>query len=190
MSIIGISFYFAFGGNLLVQWGLMPGNDVKGRGSAWHALVFVSASALASLVIGLVYRYALTPWGLESMAPVVFALLLFGAFASLQLVRTLAPSLHEALADKNSFQVTLVLYAAAMATGERFSSPWHLLGGGAAAVLGYLAAVCFLGAIIERLELEPVPESFKGEPIRFLSAGLIALAFSGVDTSLLTGFFG
>ena len=50
---------------------------------------------------------------------------------------------------------------------------------------GYVAATGFLEAIMERLELERVPEPFRGAPLRFLSAALMALAFAGVDA----GFF-
>ena len=37
----------------------------------------------------------------------------------------------------------------------------------------------------EKLELTPVRKSFKGVPITFISAGIMALAFMAFDSSLL-----
>jgi len=54
----------------------------------------------------------------------------------------------------------------------------------------YLAATRFLDDIVERIELEPIPAPFRGAPIRFISAGLMALAFAGVDAGFFARFSG
>jgi len=190
MSIIGLSFYIAFGGNLLVVWGLMPQMEENHQTKAWNIAGLIIASAIASLLDGLIYRHILTPAGLESIAPVLFAFFLSIAFWLLHLFRGILGKSRLEVIDNGAFQVTMVLYATAMTIGDRFSSPWYLLGGGASAIFGYIAATGFLSAITDRLELEPVPAPFKGEPIRFLSAGLMALAFSGIDASFFSRYFG
>jgi len=185
MSVFGLAFYFSLGGNLLVQWGLLPSRKAPEKSSLLSVVLFLAASAVAAFVDGLVFRYVLTPWGLESMSPVLFVLFLFGGYGLFHGVLSMAGKAGPFSYDERSFQVTLVLYAAAMMAGGSFSSVWFLLGGGAAAALGYLAATRFLDDIMDRLDLEPIPAPFRGAPIRFLSAGLMALAFAGVDA----GFF-
>ncbi|HUW69056.1 MAG TPA: hypothetical protein VMX33_02380 [bacterium] len=190
MSIFGLAFYFTFGGNILVQWGVIPGTRAKHAGSWGASFAFIIAAAVAAVFDGLLFRYSLTPMGLESIAPITFALFVFGAYAAL---RALFAAINKPFIDPfddNSFQMTLVLYAAAMTAGQCFSSVWLLLGGGAMAAFGYLAATRFLDAIMERLDLEPVPATFRGAPIRFISAGLMALAFSGVDASFFSRISG
>ena len=48
-----------------------------------------------------------------------------------------------------------------------------------------LALVLFAG-IRERLELEDVPESFRGPPIALVTAGILAMAFMGFWGLVLT----
>lgn len=45
--------------------------------------------------------------------------------------------------------------------------------------IGFLLALILMAGVRERLELAPVPESFRGVPIAFLSASCMALAFFG-----------
>jgi electron transport complex protein RnfA len=190
MSMIGLSFYFSFGANVLIVWGLIPKGKEKVQPDAWTILGFIVAASLATLLDGLVYRHILGPSGLESLAPVLFALFLSSGFVLLHLLKGILGKSKRSLLEDTAFQATLVLYATAMMISDKFSSPWHLLGGGAAAIFGYIAASGFLTAIMDRLELEPVPAPFKGEPIRFLSASLMALAFSGVDSNFFFRYFG
>ena len=190
MSGIGLVFYFVFGGNVLVQWGLLPVGDDTRMASPLAIITFMVASSFAALFDGLVYRHVLTPLGLESMSPVLFALLLFGVAGAFQGIRALAGKARLDLYGDRTFQATMVLYAVGMMATGRFSSIWYLLGGGAAAAFGYIAATHFLEAIMSRMELEPIPALFRGTPIRFISAGLIAMAFSGVDASFFTVFYG
>lgn len=185
MSVIGLVFYLSLGGNVMVQWGLVPSEKKGVAYSASAVVAFLTASAIASLVHGLAFRHLLSPWGLESLAPVLFSALLFGAFAAFKALRAALGRPERPLHDEGLFPTTLVLYAVALSIGSRFSSTWLLLLGGAAAALGYVAATGFLDAIMERLELERVPEPFRGAPLRFLSAALMALAFAGIDA----GFF-
>ncbi len=190
MSIFGLAFYFTFGGNILVQWGVVPGARTAHAGSWGASLAFIITAAVAGLFDGLIFRYTLTPMGLESMAPITFAVFVFGIYAALRAAFASVGASFVDPFDERSFQMTLVLYAAAMTAGQCFSSVWLLLGGGAMAAFGYLAATRFLDAIMERLDLEPVPAAFRGAPIRYISAGLMALAFSGVDASFFARISG
>ena len=45
--------------------------------------------------------------------------------------------------------------------------------------LGFALALVLFAGIRERLELEDVPESFRGTPIALVTAGILAMAFMG-----------
>lgn len=183
MSLPGMVFYFVFGGNVLVQWGIVPSVEDGSRPHAWIQLAAMPSGAVAALADGLALRYALTPLGLESLSPLLFVAVLFGYFAAMNALATLVGGAPYQTRGNGSFQASTALYAVAMMASGRYASPLGLLFAGAAASLGYLLATVFLDAIVERLELETVPRAFKGVPIRVLSAGLIALAFSGVEAT-------
>jgi len=186
MSFVSLAFYFVFGGNVLIHWGIIPHGPDATKENGWLILLGIAAGAVAALIGGGGFRHLLMPWGLESMAPLVFLVILFGYFASIRLMASMLHKNCHYIHDETSFQATVVLYASAMMASSRFSSPWLLLAGGATAVIGYIAATSFLAAIVERMDLELVPPSFRGAPIQMLSAGLIALTFSGVDATFFS----
>ena len=57
---------------------------------------------------------------------------------------------------------------------------------GLAAGLGFTLAIVLMSNVRERLDLHPVRKAYRGMPIAFISAGLMALAFMAFDKSLLT----
>ena len=61
MSVIGLAFYFSLGGNMLIQWGLIPSRRAETGRSPLSVLFFLAISAAASLVYGSAFRFALTP---------------------------------------------------------------------------------------------------------------------------------
>ena len=57
---------------------------------------------------------------------------------------------------------------------------------GLSAGLGFTMAIILMSNIREKLDMTPVRKVFRGVPIAFISAGLMALAFMMFDKSLLT----
>ena len=55
-----------------------------------------------------------------------------------------------------------------------------------AAGLGFTLVIILMSNIRERLELSDVPKSFRGLPIAFVTAGLMALAFMGFDRAIIS----
>jgi electron transport complex protein RnfA len=187
VSEVGLAFYLVFGGNLLLEWGLSEYKAVDRYRNLQNAVKLIIISVLSTLVTGLVFRHVLTALGLETLMPVLFAMVLFGMHAILNLLSRLKGKngIHLDGSADSILPISLVLYAAAMSTARIVGSPVLLLLGGFAATLGYLAAAVLLDDIVERLNLEPVPEAFKGSPVRFMSAGLIALTFTGIEAAFL-----
>ena len=48
-----------------------------------------------------------------------------------------------------------------------------------ATALGFALALVLFAGIRERLDVEDVPEAFRGVPIALITAGLLAMAFMG-----------
>lgn len=61
---------------------------------------------------------------------------------------------------------------------------------GIAAGAGYLAVTAMMGAIHERLEIEPVPAALRGVPLQLITAGLMAYAFMAFDRVFLARLLG
>ena len=126
--------------------------------------------------------------GVQTCAlPILFLLLLVMLAATVltRFVPGMEP-LSGYLGSVAALRVPLVIYAAALLAGGRFWTPATMAIGAGVAIAAYVAATLFLDNLVQRLELEPIPAAFRGEPVRLLSAGLVALAFSGVETA----FFG
>ena len=51
--------------------------------------------------------------------------------------------------------------------------------------LGFTLAIVLMSAIREKLDIESVPKAFKGTPIAFICASLMALSFMGFDKGIL-----
>ena len=187
MSEISLIFYMVFGGNLLLDWGLPGYLPNKTASNLQNAIMLVVVTIVSTLINGLVYRYVLMPLGLETLVPIVFTLLLFSINALLNLLARLKSKTVLSFSDSSDLIMpfSLVLYAAAMANAPILVSPFLMIVGGLVAALGYLAASILIEDIVERLKLEPVPAAFEGSPIRFMSAGLIALVFTGIEAAFL-----
>lgn len=186
MTGLSIAFYFAFAGNIMSDWGLLFGKaNARRLLEPKKALILLFASPLVALFHNATLRYALAPLGLEPLAPFAFALAAVGAYTLISLVRLRlgkAPIGEEAL--RHEAPAAVVIYACAVAASQLSAKPAAVMAAAAAAALGFIAASTLLEDIAARIELESPPEALRGAPIRFISAGLIALAFSGIDIAL------
>jgi len=84
---------------------------------------------------------------------------------------------------------SLVFGVALLASRGGFSLP-EALASGASSGLGYWLAWTLLGALRERLELNGLPGGMKGPPALLVSAGLMAMAFMGIDAVLVANLVG
>jgi electron transport complex protein RnfA len=69
-------------------------------------------------------------------------------------------------------------------------SAFESLVAGLAAGAGYFLVTAMMGAIRERLDLEPVPAAVKGFPLQLITAGLMAYAFMAFDRAFLACILG
>lgn len=152
------------------------------------AVTFVMT--LSSFVTFILYRYVLEQFGLEYLRITVFILVIA---ALVQLVETILkkmlPPLYNALGIYLPLITTncAVLGVAELNINQGynlFESTLHGFMGG----VSFMFAMFIMASIREKMELADVPKPFRGVPIAFLTAGLMALAFFAADKNILTIF--
>ena len=158
------------------------------------AVTFVMT--LASSVTWVVYHYVLLPQSesgfnvfagiigsdtsLVSVLKTVSYILVIATLVQLVelVMRKTVPALYQALGIYLPLITTncAVLGVALLNLEERYSLIGSVVDGFSAGI-GFTLALLLMSGIRERLELADVPKSFKGLPIAFISAALLALAF-------------
>ncbi len=144
-------------------------------------IVFSIVMLVSAMMSWLLYNFVLLPYHLDFLQVVVFIGLVS---LTVQAVDTILRKVNPILFK--SFGVFLVLVIANciiiavplfMASNNYGALETLMLAIGAGG--GFLLALYLMSSVRERLELAQIPESFKGLPIAFMTAGQFALAFLG-----------
>ncbi len=191
MSYIGIIVTYVFVQNfILVQFmGLCPfiGVSKSSESAIGMGVAVTFVTAVASVVCYAVYTYLLIPFDLAYLQTISFILVIAALVQMVEMViRKMSPSLYKALGIYLPLITTncAVLGIAIINIDEGYNMLESFCAG-LAAGLGFTLAIVLMSNIREKLELTPVRRSFRGVPIAFVSAGLMALAFMAFDRSLL-----
>ncbi|MBR1938734.1 MAG: electron transport complex subunit RsxA [Spirochaetales bacterium] len=192
MSYIGILITYIFIQNfILVQFmGICPfiGVSKNSESALGMGLAVTFVTTVASVVTYMVYHFLLVPFGLEYLETISFILVIAALVQLVEMViRKMSPSLYKALGIFLPLITTnCAVLGIAILNVQNDYNLLESLFGGAAAGLGFTLAIVLMSNIREKLELIPVRRVFKGVPIAFISAGLMALAFMAFDSSLVT----
>ena len=149
------------------------------------AVIFVMT--LASAACNVVYNFILVPFGLEYLYTIAFILVIAALVQFIEMfLRKVVPSLYNALGIYLPLITTNCAVLGAvilnmqkysdMARGQSFI--FSVLFGFIAAV-GFTLAIVIFAGVRARVEYADPPKAFKGMPIALVTAGLIAMAFSG-----------
>ena len=192
MTYIAIIITYVFIQNfILVQFmGLCPfiGVSKNSESALGMGMAVTFVTAVASVVCYAVYTYLLIPFDLAYLETISFILVIAALVQMVEMViRKMSPSLYKALGIFLPLITTncAVLGIAIINIDEGYNMLESFFAG-LAAGLGFTLAIVLMSNIREKLELTPVRRWFKGVPIAFISAGLMALAFMAFDSSLLT----
>ena len=192
MSYIAIIITYVFIQNfILVQFmGLCPfiGVSKNSESALGMGMAVTFVTAVASVVCYAVYTYLLIPFDLAYLETISFILVIAALVQMVEMViRKMSPSLYKALGIFLPLITTncAVLGIAIINIDEGYNMLESFFAG-LAAGLGFTLAIVLMSNIREKLELTPVRRWFKGVPIAFISAGLMALAFMAFDSILLT----
>lgn len=136
---------------------------------------------IASGVTWLVQKFLLDKFGLGYLQTIAFILIIAALvqFVEMAIAKT-SPSLYKALGVFLPLITTncAVLGVAILNIQENYNFIETLVNGFAVAV-GFGLALVLLAGLRERMEYSAIPGPFKGVPIAFISAGLLAMAFMG-----------
>ncbi|MCJ8341649.1 MAG: electron transport complex subunit RsxA [Cetobacterium sp.] len=143
------------------------------------AVTFVMS--LASGVTWIINRYLLVPFNLEYLQTIAFILIIASLVQFVEMaIQKTSPNLYKALGVFLPLITTncAVLGIAILNIQENYNFIESVING-AAVALGFTLALVLLAGIRERIEYSAIPAPFKGVPIAFVSAGLLAMAFMG-----------
>ena len=142
------------------------------------AVTFVMA--LTALVAWSIQTYILDPLQIQYMQTIVFILVIAALVQMVEIMlKKLSPSLYQALGIFLPLITTncAVLGVAILMIQKEFTLQSVVYS--VSTALGFALALVLFAGIRERLELEDVPESFRGTPIALVTAGILAMAFMG-----------
>ncbi len=143
------------------------------------AVTFVMA--IASAVAWLIQSYILVPLDIVYMQTIVFILVIAALVQMVEIImKKVSPVLYQALGIFLPLITTncAVLGVAILMIQKEFTLLESIIYAVASAIGFWLAMVIFAG-IREQLELDEVPDAFKGIPIALITAGILAMAFMG-----------
>ena len=147
----------------------------------------VGMGAAVTFVMGLASAFCylvnliLVPLHLEFMQTVAFILVIAGLVQFVEMfLKKNIPTLYTALGVYLPLITTncAVLGVAILMIQKEFTLLQSVVYSVSTA-LGFALALVLFAGIRERLELEDVPESFRGTPIALVTAGILAMAFMG-----------
>jgi electron transport complex protein RnfA len=194
VSYLGTIVTSVFASNALLTYGLgsVPEPGPSRPGSLASALALVCVNALASVFLWGVHSLVLYPLGLASLDVLIFTLLAVPILKFLSRAASLSGKglLSRVGAQADDLVIGSLVFGVALISSRSGYTLPEALTASFASGMGYWLASCLLESIHERLELSDVPGPFKGSPAMLMSAGLIALAFMGIDAAFIQGMAG
>jgi electron transport complex protein RnfA len=143
------------------------------------AVIFVMT--IASVVTWFIQYFVLIPFGIEYLQTIAFILVIASLVQLVEMIiQKTSPVLYQSLGIFLPLITTncAVLGVTVLSIQKTYSfmeSVIFALGAG----LGFTLAMVLFAGLRERLDLCPVPESFRGTAVALITAGLLSLAFMG-----------
>ncbi|RKZ25631.1 electron transport complex subunit RsxA [bacterium] len=149
------------------------------------AVIFVMT--LSSIITWLLYNYILVPLHLVYLRTATFILVIASLVQFTELfLKKSAPALYKALGIFLPLITTnCAILGVAFLNIDYGHSIIQTIVYAIGVALGFMLALVLMAGIRERIEFAPIPKPFRGLPIAFILASLMALAFLG-----FVGLFG
>jgi len=146
------------------------------------SVVFVIT--LASAVTNLVYNLILVPFELEYLKTIAFILIIASLVQLIEMfLRKYVPALYGALGIYLPLITTnCAVLGSALLNVENGYNFIQSVAFGFSAAVGFTMAILIFAGVRERVSVANPPRSFEGIPIALVTAGLIAMAFSGFSS--------
>lgn len=154
-------------------------------------IIIVLVMTLASIITYPVNYYFLIPMNLNFLR-ILFFLVIIAVIVQIieLLLKNKMPALYHSFGVYLPYVTTnCAVFGVVLQNSEVncsfLEAVVHAFFGG----LGFFFVLFIMATIREKLDMEEVPKAFKGIPIAFISAGLMAMAFLAIDKSILTKLF-
>ncbi|MBQ9975579.1 MAG: RnfABCDGE type electron transport complex subunit A [Clostridia bacterium] len=143
------------------------------------AVMFVMT--LSSALTWLVYHFVLIPNELEYLQTIAFILIIASLVQIIEMfLKKFVPVLYRALGVYLPLITTnCAVLGSALINIQKDYSFIESVTFGLTAAIGFTVAILIFAGVRARLRFAEPPKAFRGIPILLLSAGLIAMAFSG-----------
>ncbi len=143
------------------------------------AVIFVMT--LASVITWIIYQYILIPLNLVYLRTAAFILVIASLVQFIELfLKKSVPGLYSALGIYLPLITTnCAILGVAFLNIDYHYSIIQTIVYAIGVSLGFTLALVLMAGLRERIEMAPVPAPFKGLPIAFVTASLMALAFLG-----------
>lgn len=153
--------------------------QMKASISLGGAVIFVIT--IASAVASLLYDYVLKPLGMEFMKTIIFILVIAALVQIVEMfLKKKSPAVYKALGIYLPLITTnCAVLGVALDNVQKEYNFIEGLAWGVGTAVGYAIAIVILAGIRERCEENDIPKYFQGLPIVLISAGLMAIAFTG-----------
>lgn len=145
------------------------------------SITFTSVMVISAALSWLIFSYIMVPLDITFLKIVIFIGIVAGFVQSADtIMKKTTPTLYYKLGIYLALITTncIILAVPLINVREEYTFIESIvfgLGSG----LGFTLALIIMASIREKLELAEVPKPFRGLPIAFIVAGLIALAFTG-----------
>ncbi len=164
-------------------YGICPflGVSDKPATAAGMGMAVTFVITLSSAATWAVYYYILEPFGLTFLKTIAFILIIAALVQLIEMfLKKFVPSLYQALGIYLPLITTncAVLGSALLNIQNEYNFVYSVAVGFAAAI-GFTMAILIFAGVRARLQFAQAPKSFQGMPLVLISAGLIAMAFSG-----------
>ena len=143
------------------------------------AVVFVMT--IASILCYGVYNFVLVPFDVEYLETIVFILLIAALVQFVEMfLKKFSPALYKALGVYLPLITTncAVLGVVIINVQKEYNFIQAIVNSLGTAI-GFTVAIVILAGLREKMEYNDISPSFKGMPIVLVTAGLMAIAFSG-----------
>ena len=143
------------------------------------AVIFVIG--IASAVTSLIYDHILVNLGLEYLQTIVFILVIAALVQFVEMVlKKSMPALYQALGVYLPLITTnCAVLGVALTNVQEGNNFIQSVVNGVGTACGFTISIILLAGVRERIAGNDVPHSFQGSPIVLITAGLMAIAFSG-----------
>ena len=145
------------------------------------SITFTSVMVISSALSWVVFTYIMAPLGIEFLKIIVFIGIIAAFVQSADtIMKKVSPTMYYKLGIYLALITTncIILAVPLINAGEGYTFI-ESIAFGIGSGLGFALALIIMASIREKLELADIPAPFRGFPISFIIAGLIALAFTG-----------